>query len=140
VLFVALPACSGQPGFYVENEGLPVGCAPNGPAKYFRVLGRFCFETFLRLACLKWLLQTLCSYARYLGVSTLHTFKINTISPASSLFVSTTTEDLFTLSTFQDVFTLSLFEVGTLTRPRRGLPYQPPCSYARRTGCLYTLF
>jgi hypothetical protein len=38
---VALPACSGHPGFYVRNEGLPVGCAPNGLAKYFRVLGRF---------------------------------------------------------------------------------------------------
>jgi hypothetical protein len=30
---VALPACSGHPSFYVGNEGLPVGCAPNGPAK-----------------------------------------------------------------------------------------------------------
>jgi hypothetical protein len=30
-----------SPGFYVGNEGLHVGCAPNGPAKYFRVLGRF---------------------------------------------------------------------------------------------------
>jgi hypothetical protein len=28
-------------GFYVEIEGLPVGCAPNGPAKYLWVLGRF---------------------------------------------------------------------------------------------------
>jgi hypothetical protein len=24
-----------------QNEGLSVGCAPNGPAKYFWVLGRF---------------------------------------------------------------------------------------------------
>jgi hypothetical protein len=38
---IALPACSGHPGFYIGNEGPPVGCAPNGPAKYFRVLGRF---------------------------------------------------------------------------------------------------
>jgi hypothetical protein len=38
---VALPVCSGHPGFYVGNEGLPVGCAPNGPTKYFCVLGRF---------------------------------------------------------------------------------------------------
>jgi hypothetical protein len=38
---VALPACFGHPGLYVRNESLPVGCAPNGPAKYFRVLGRF---------------------------------------------------------------------------------------------------
>jgi hypothetical protein len=65
------------------NEGLPVECAPDGPAKYFWVLGRSCFETFLRSACLEWLRQTLCSYARYLGVSTLHTFKINIVSPAS---------------------------------------------------------
>jgi hypothetical protein len=39
--FIALPACSGQSGFYVRNEGLSVGCAPNGPAKYLRVFGRF---------------------------------------------------------------------------------------------------
>jgi hypothetical protein len=38
---VALPARSGHPGFYIGNEGLPVGCAPNGPSKNFRVLGRF---------------------------------------------------------------------------------------------------
>jgi hypothetical protein len=48
-----------------------------GPAKYFWVLGCFCLETFLRSTCLGWLCQTLCSYARYLDVSTLHTFKIN---------------------------------------------------------------
>jgi hypothetical protein len=40
---VALPACSGHLVFYVGNEGLPVGCAPNGPAQYFRVLGRILF-------------------------------------------------------------------------------------------------
>jgi hypothetical protein len=74
---VALPARSGHQGFYVGNEGLPMGCAPDSPAKYFWVLGRFRFETFLRSACLRWLCQTLCSYARYLGVSTLHAFKIN---------------------------------------------------------------
>jgi hypothetical protein len=38
----------------------------------------------LRSACLGWLCQTLCSHARYLDVSTLHTFKIDVISPASS--------------------------------------------------------
>jgi hypothetical protein len=38
-------------------------------------LGASLFETFLRSACLGWLCQTLSSYARYLGVSTLHTFK-----------------------------------------------------------------
>jgi hypothetical protein len=63
-------------GFYVGNEGLPVGCAPNGTAKYLRVLERFCFKTFLRSACLEWLYQTPRSYAGYLGVSTLHTFQI----------------------------------------------------------------
>jgi hypothetical protein len=54
-----------------------VGCVPNGPAKHLRLLGCFLIETFLRSACLGWLCQTLCSYAGYLGVSTLHTFKIN---------------------------------------------------------------
>jgi hypothetical protein len=38
---VALPACSGHPGFYIGNEGLHVGCAPDGPAKYFRVFRRY---------------------------------------------------------------------------------------------------
>jgi hypothetical protein len=61
-----------------------VGCAPDGPAKCLRVLGRYRLETFLRSACLGWPCQTLCSYARYLDVSTLHTFKIDVISPASS--------------------------------------------------------
>jgi hypothetical protein len=51
---VAQPAYYGHLGFYVRYEGLPMGCAPNGPAKYFRVLGRFCFESFLRSACLEW--------------------------------------------------------------------------------------
>jgi hypothetical protein len=36
-----------------------MGCAPNVSAKYFWVLGRFCFETFLRSVCLEWLCQTL---------------------------------------------------------------------------------
>jgi hypothetical protein len=36
---VALPACSRHPGSYVGNEGLPVGCAPNGPTKCFWCLG-----------------------------------------------------------------------------------------------------
>jgi hypothetical protein len=31
-----------------------------------------------------------------------------------------------------------LFEVGTPTRPPRGRPCQTPCSYARRSWCLYT--
>jgi hypothetical protein len=79
---VALPACSRQPEFYVRNEGLHVGCTPNGPTKYFQVLGRFCSETFLRSACLEWLCQTLCSYAGYLHVSSLHMFKINIALPS----------------------------------------------------------
>jgi hypothetical protein len=58
--------------------------ALDGPAKYFCVVGRSCFETFLRSACLGWLRQTLCIYARYLGVSTLHTIEIDIVSPASS--------------------------------------------------------
>jgi hypothetical protein len=37
---VALPAYSGHQGFCVGNEGLSVGCAPDGPAKCFWVLGR----------------------------------------------------------------------------------------------------
>jgi hypothetical protein len=37
---VALLACSGHPGLYVGNEGLPVGCVPNGLAKYLWVHGR----------------------------------------------------------------------------------------------------
>jgi hypothetical protein len=73
-----------------------------GLAKYFRVLGGFCLETFLRSACLEWLCQTLCSYARYLDVFTLHTFKINIISPASPSFVSPTIEDLFVRRAFQE--------------------------------------
>jgi hypothetical protein len=72
------------PRILCRNEGLPGGCAPDGPAKCSRVLGRLCFETFLRSTCLEWLLQTPCSYAGYLGVSTLHTFKIDIVSPASS--------------------------------------------------------
>jgi hypothetical protein len=35
------------------------GCAPNGPAKCFWVLGRYTLETFLRSACLEWPYQTL---------------------------------------------------------------------------------
>jgi hypothetical protein len=43
---VALPARSGHQGFYVGNEGLPVGCVLNAPVKYFWVLGRYALETF----------------------------------------------------------------------------------------------
>jgi hypothetical protein len=71
----SLVSLLGRQGFYVMNEGLSEGCALDGPAKYFWVLGRYTLETFLRSACLEWLCQTLCIYAGYLGVSTLHTFK-----------------------------------------------------------------
>jgi hypothetical protein len=54
-LFTALPACSVHLGFCIGNEGLPVGCAPNVPAKHLWVLGRCWLETFLRSACLGWL-------------------------------------------------------------------------------------
>jgi hypothetical protein len=50
--------------------------APNGSAKCFWMLGRYRHETFLKSACLGWLCQTLCSYAGYLDVSTLHAFII----------------------------------------------------------------
>jgi hypothetical protein len=73
-----------------------VGCAPSGPAKYLWVLGRFCLETLLRSACLGWLCQTPCSHAGYLGVSTIHTFKINITSPSFIV------DNLFMRHTFQD--------------------------------------
>jgi hypothetical protein len=146
----ALPACSGHPEFYVGNEGLFVGCAPNGPAKYLWVLGRYMLETFLRSACLGWLCQTLCSYARYLGVSTLHTFKMNKFLVSSSTnpghrnFSYDVIDNFFVCCTFQDpagypriLNNVGLFDVGTPTRPPRGRPCQTPCSYARRSGCLY---
>jgi hypothetical protein len=71
-------------------------------------LGASWFETFLRSACLEWLCQTLCSYARYLDVSTLHTFKINRFLASSSTnlghcnFSYGIINDLFTRCTFQD--------------------------------------
>jgi hypothetical protein len=73
-----------------------MGCVLNGPAKYVWVLGRFCFKTFLMSACLEWLYQTLCSYSRYLGVYTLHTFKINITLPNFIV------DNLFMRRTFQD--------------------------------------
>jgi hypothetical protein len=61
---------------FATNEGLSVGCVLDGPAKCLWVLGHYRFEAFLRSACLEWPYQTLCSHALYLGVSTLHRFKI----------------------------------------------------------------
>jgi hypothetical protein len=62
--------------------------APNGSAKYFWVLVRFCFEAFLRSACLGWLYQTLAAM-QDIWVS-LHSIrsKINIISSVSSLITS----------------------------------------------------
>jgi hypothetical protein len=98
------------PRIICGNEGLLVGCAPNGPAMYFRVLGCLCYETFLRSACLEWLCQTPCSHVGYLGVSTLHTIKIDIVSPASSSidyqhynFNYKPIDDFFIRRTFQDL-------------------------------------
>jgi hypothetical protein len=93
---VALPVYSGHHGFCVRNEGLPVGCAPDGPAKCFWVLGRCTLETFLRSACLEWLCQTPHSHAGYLDVSTLHTLKDR------HYFISFIIDNLFMQRTFQD--------------------------------------
>jgi hypothetical protein len=46
------------PRIFCRNEGLPVGCTPDGPTKYLQMLGCFYLETFLRSACLEWLCQT----------------------------------------------------------------------------------
>jgi hypothetical protein len=54
-----------------------VGCTPVGSAKYLWMLGRYRRETLFRSARLEWLCRTPCNHAGYLGVSTLHTFKIN---------------------------------------------------------------
>jgi hypothetical protein len=103
-----------------RNEGLSVGCAPNGPPKYFWVLGHYILETFLRPACLEWLCQTLCSHARYMAVSTLHMFKINIISSVQSLTTSSCDASFKILLGILGYWTSSisgLFEVGTPTRP-----------------------
>jgi hypothetical protein len=83
------------------------------------------------------------SYAGYLGVSTLHTFKINIISPVSSLTTSSCDVPFKILLGILGYWTSliwGLFEVSTPTRPPWGRPCQPHCSYARRYGCLYTPF
>jgi hypothetical protein len=86
---VALPAYPGHPGFYVGNEGLTMGCAPNAPVKYLRILGCFQFETFLRSASLQGLLEVgparlLAAMLGDLGVYTLRLIK--TMTQFSSLF------------------------------------------------------
>jgi hypothetical protein len=67
---VALPARFGHPGFYVRTKASPWGARPMALPSTSGYLGAI----HLRMACLEWLRQTLCSYARYLNVSTLHTF------------------------------------------------------------------
>jgi hypothetical protein len=82
---------------------------PDGPAKCFRVLGRYRLETFLRSACLEWLYRTPCINAGYLGVSTLHTFKNNRFMASSSTdpehhnFNYDIIDDFFIRRTFQDL-------------------------------------
>jgi hypothetical protein len=83
---------------------------PDGPAKRFWVLWRYRLETFLRSACLEWLYQTPCSYAGYLGVSILHTFKINRFLASSSTdpghrnySYNIIVDNIFTQRTFQDL-------------------------------------
>jgi hypothetical protein len=78
------------------------------PPSTSRSLGAYAFETSLRSACLECLCQTLCSYARYLGVSTLRTLKINgflasaSIKPTHRNFNYNITNDFFIRCTFQD--------------------------------------
>jgi hypothetical protein len=78
------------------------------PAKYFRVLRHFFFVTFPRSARLGWLCQTPCSYAGYLGVSTLHTVKTNrflapsSTNPGHRNFSYDINDDFFIRHTFQD--------------------------------------
>jgi hypothetical protein len=109
-----------------------VGCAPDGPPKCFWVLGLLCFETFLRSACLEWLCQTPCSHAGYLGVFTLHTIKIDVISPTSSstdyqhrnhnyeiisdFFIRRTFQDLAGYLRILGIVVQGLFEVDTPTK------------------------
>jgi hypothetical protein len=62
----------------------------------FGYFGTLCFEAFMWSACLGWLCQTLCSYARYLGASTLHMFKINITS------LNFIVDNLFMRRSFQD--------------------------------------
>jgi hypothetical protein len=97
------------------------------------VLGRYRLETFLRPACLEWLCQTLCSYARYLDVSTLHTFKINRFLASSStdpghrnynydiivdnIFMQRTFQDLAGYPRILGIVDWGLFEVSMPTRP-----------------------
>jgi hypothetical protein len=91
-----------------------MGCAPNAPAKYFWGLGHYKIETFLRSAHLGWLCQTLCRYARYVGVSTLHMFKINITS------LNFIVDNLFMRRTFQDSTGYPRILDIAVLRPLRG--------------------
>jgi hypothetical protein len=64
---VSLPACFEHPGFYVENEGLPVGCASDGPAKYFQVFGRFLISDLLEVGMPKVVLPDSLQLCRIYG-------------------------------------------------------------------------
>jgi hypothetical protein len=99
---VALPSCSGHLGFYVGNEGLPVGCTPNGPAKYFWVLGCFLISDLLEVGMPRVALPDPLQPCRISGClyNSIRS-KINTTSLRFT--VSTTTEDFFMRRTFQDL-------------------------------------
>jgi hypothetical protein len=152
---VALPAYSGHPGFYVGNEGLPEGCAPNGSAKYLWVLGRFCFETFLRSACLEWLCQTLAAM-QDIWVS-LHSIRSRStdfwvhhrltpdIATTATISLTTPSHD----TTFKNLLDIpgywtSLIEASPRSARLQGLPEVGPArllaAMLRRSGGLYTSF
>jgi hypothetical protein len=118
-------------------------------------LGASCFETFMRSACLEWLRQTVCSYAGYLGVSTpyvqdLHIFmaSVSTVPDiTTSVTTSLTTSSCDAPSRSRWVSSdtghrqfKASSRTAHLTWPPRGRPCQTPCSYAKRSGCLYTSF
>jgi hypothetical protein len=119
------------------------------------MLGCFCLETFLRSACLEWLRQTLCSYARYLGVSTLHMFKINRFLASSSTDYQhcNFSYDPSTISSFDMPFKTLLgilgywallFEASSRSARLQGLHEVGPTRFLaamlRRSGCLYSSF
>jgi hypothetical protein len=103
-------------------------------------LGAYWFETFLRSTFLEWPCQTLCSYAGYLGVSTLHSFKVNIFLrphrwPFRPLQKTSPHDAPFKIRPgipgYWTLLTWGLLVVG---------PARTPCSYARGSRCLYTSF
>jgi hypothetical protein len=87
-----------------------------------------------------------CSYAGYLDVFTLHMFKIHGFLASSSTnpsyhnFSYDIIDDFFIRRTFQDLVGYPRILGIVDFRPLRGRPCQTPCSYAWRSGCLYTSF